>query len=63
LDQVVSGQRFAAAVPTVADAQHSCRAHKDTQGSTEGVDISLSLQDGRSYKDNIHNPGQASAGT
>ena len=63
LDQVVSGQGFAAAVPTVADAQHSCRVHKDTQGSTAGVDISLSLQDGRSYKDNIQNPSQASAGT
>jgi hypothetical protein len=63
LDQVVTGQGFAPAVPTVADAQHSCRVHKDTQGNTEGVDISLSLQDGRSYKDNIRNPKMASPGT
>jgi hypothetical protein len=37
--------------------------HKDTQGSTEGVDISLSLQDGRSYKENIRDPKMASPGT
>lgn len=54
---------FAPAVPTIADAQHSCRVTKKTQGDVEGVDISLSLRDGQSYKANIQNPSQASAGT
>ncbi|WP_328604669.1 DUF3558 family protein [Amycolatopsis sp. NBC_00345] len=63
LDQVVTGRGFAPAVPTIADAQHSCRVTKKTQGDVEGVDISLSLRDGQSYKANIQNPSQASAGT
>jgi hypothetical protein len=63
LDKVVTGQGFAPAVPTIADSQHSCRVDKKTQGDVEGVDISLSLHDGQSYKINIQNPSQASRGT
>ena len=63
LDKVVTGQGFAPAIPTIADSQHSCRVNKKTQGDVEGVDITLSLHDGRSYKDNIQNPSQASQGT
>ncbi|WIX81519.1 DUF3558 family protein [Amycolatopsis carbonis] len=63
LDQVVSGQGFSPAVPTVADSEHSCRVHKDVQGATPALDISLSLHDGQNYKANIRNPSQASSGS
>ncbi|WP_328448286.1 DUF3558 family protein [Amycolatopsis sp. NBC_00438] len=63
LDQGLSGQGFPAAVPTVADAKESCAANKPTAGDVRAVDVALSLQPGRGYKNNISNPSQASDGT
>jgi len=63
LDQALTGQGFPAAKPTVADAKESCGTSKSTVGNTPGMDIGLSLQVGRSYQDNVTNPGQASTGT
>jgi hypothetical protein len=62
LDQVLAGQGFPRAEPMVADTKNSCRATKPTAGNTPGVDVGLSLNAGRGYKENVGNPGQASEG-
>ncbi|MEU0788887.1 DUF3558 family protein [Amycolatopsis sp. NPDC005961] len=63
LDQALAGQGFPAAVPTVADAKESCAANKPRAGDVSPVDLALSLQPGRGYKNNVGNPSQASEGT
>jgi hypothetical protein len=62
LDQVLAGQGFPKAEPTIARSKESCRASKPTSGNTPGVDVALSLQAGQNYKDNVGNPSQASEG-
>ncbi|MEA5358984.1 DUF3558 family protein [Amycolatopsis sp., V23-08] len=62
LDQVLTGQGFPKAAPTIADAKETCGASKDTSGNTPGVTVGLSLQAGGNYKDNVTNPQQASDG-
>jgi hypothetical protein len=62
LDQVLAGQGFPAATPTLASSKVTCAANKLTSGNTPGVDVSLSLQPGRGYKENVGNPSQASEG-
>ncbi len=63
LDQALAGQGFPAAVPTVADAKESCAATKPRAGDVSPIDLALSLQPGRGYKNNVSNPSQASEGT
>jgi hypothetical protein len=62
LDQVLAGQGFPQATPTLASSKVTCGATKPTSGNTPGVDVSLSLQPGRGYKENVGNPSQASEG-
>jgi hypothetical protein len=62
LDQVLAGEGFPQATPTLARSKESCGANKPTSGNTPGVDVSLSLQAGQRYKDTVGNPGQASEG-
>ncbi|MEV6877110.1 DUF3558 family protein [Amycolatopsis sp. NPDC051128] len=62
LDQVLTGQGFPQAEPMVADTKNSCRSTKPTSGNTPGVDVGLSFQAGRGYKENVGNPSQASEG-
>jgi uncharacterized protein DUF3558 len=62
LDQALAGGGFPPAIPTVADAKESCVANKPRAGDVSPVDLALSLQPGRGYKNNISNPSQASEG-
>jgi len=62
LDQALAGQDFPKAEPMVADKKNSCRSSKPTAGDTPGVDVGLSFQAGRGYKENVGNPSQASEG-
>jgi hypothetical protein len=62
LDQVLAGQGFPQAIPTLARSKESCGANKLASGNTPGVDVALSLQAGQNYKDNVGNPNQASEG-
>ncbi|WP_329054691.1 DUF3558 domain-containing protein [Amycolatopsis sp. NBC_01488] len=63
LDQALTGQGFPPAVPTVADAKETCAATKPRAGDVNPVDLALSLQPGRGYKNNVGNPSQASEGS
>ncbi len=63
LDQALAGEGFPPAVATVADAKESCAANKPRSGDVNPIDLALSLQPGRGYKNNVSNPGQASEGT
>jgi hypothetical protein len=63
LDQALASEGFPAAIPTVADAKESCAANKPRSGDVNPVDVALSLQPGRGYKNNVSNPSQASEGT
>ncbi|MGW4061852.1 DUF3558 family protein [Amycolatopsis sp. NPDC004747] len=62
LDQALAGQGFPKAEPLVANPKEGCRASKPTSGNTPGVDVGLSLNPGRGYKENVGNPSQASEG-
>ncbi|GAA3538708.1 hypothetical protein GCM10022222_22870 [Amycolatopsis ultiminotia] len=64
LDQILAGQGYSAAHPTVADPKRSCRADKSfSDGGTRlGLDVVISLQDGQKYTDDIANPQQARSG-
>jgi hypothetical protein len=62
LDQVLAGQGFPPATPTIASSKVTCHVTKATSGDTPGVDVGLSLQPGRGYKENVGNPSQASEG-
>jgi hypothetical protein len=61
LDQVLAGEGFPQATPTLARSKESCGANKPTSGNTPGVDVSLSLQAGQNYKDTV-GKGQAAEG-
>lgn len=62
LDQALAGQDFPQAQPMVADKKNSCRSSKPTSGDVPGVDVGLSFQASRGYKENVGNPSQASEG-
>ncbi|WIV60437.1 DUF3558 family protein [Amycolatopsis nalaikhensis] len=62
LDQALTGEGFPAAAPTAADAKESCATTKPRSGDVNPVDVALSLQTGRGYKNNVSNPSQASEG-
>ena len=62
LDQVLAGQGFPKATPTIASAKVTCAATKPRAGDVSPVDVTLSLQPGRGYKENVGNPSQASEG-
>jgi hypothetical protein len=62
IDQALTGQGYPKAEPLVANPEHGCRTTKPTSGNTPGVDIGLSLDSGRGYKENVGNPSQASEG-
>ena len=62
LDRALAGAGFPPAVPTVADAKESCAANKPRAGDVSPVDLALSLQPGRGYRNNVGNPSQASEG-
>ena len=62
LDQALAGQGYPKAEPLVANPKQACRATKPTSGNTPGVDVGLSLNPGRGYKENVGNPSQASEG-
>jgi hypothetical protein len=62
LDQVLASEGFPAAAPTIADAKETCAANKPRAGDVSPVDVALSLQPGRAYRNNVGNPSQASEG-
>lgn len=62
LDQALAGQGFPAAERTIADAKETCAANKPRSGDVNPVDVALSLQPGRGYRNNVGNPSQASEG-
>jgi uncharacterized protein DUF3558 len=62
LDQALAGQGYPKAEPLVANPKQGCRSSKAASGDTPGVDVGLSLNPGRGYKENVGNPGQASEG-
>ncbi|MEU0533063.1 DUF3558 family protein [Amycolatopsis tolypomycina] len=62
LDQALAGQGFPKAEPLVANPKQGCRTTKPASGNTPGVDVGLSLNPGRGYKENVGNPSQASEG-
>jgi hypothetical protein len=62
LDQVLAGQGFPQAAPTIASAKVTCATTKPRDGDVSPVDVTLSLQPGRGYKENVGNPSQASDG-
>ncbi|SFW61857.1 Protein of unknown function [Amycolatopsis australiensis] len=62
LDQALVGQGYPKAEPLVANPKQGCRTTKPASGDTPGVDVGLSLNPGRGYKENVGNPNQASEG-
>ncbi|MDX3195861.1 DUF3558 family protein [Streptomyces sp. MN03-5084-2B] len=62
LDQVLAGQGFPPATPTLADSKHGCGTEKPSSVAEQGLDVALILQPGGDYKNNVNNPGQASEG-
>ncbi|MFJ7211995.1 DUF3558 family protein [Amycolatopsis sp. NPDC098790] len=62
IDQALAGQDYPKAEPLVANPKTGCRTTKPTSGDSPGVDIGLSLDSGRGYKENVGNPSQASEG-
>ena len=62
LDQILNGEGFPAATPTVADAQHSCRSQNVIPGNPTAVDGALSLQAGQRYDESADNPTQVRPG-
>ncbi|MEV7096097.1 DUF3558 family protein [Amycolatopsis sp. NPDC051045] len=62
LDQALAGQGYPKAEPLVANPKQGCRTTKSASGNTPGVDVGLSLNPGRGYKENVGNPTQASEG-
>jgi hypothetical protein len=62
LDQALAGQGYPKAEPLVANPKQGCRTTKPASGDTPGVDVGLSLNPGRGYKENVGNPSQASEG-
>ncbi|SEF36675.1 Protein of unknown function [Amycolatopsis pretoriensis] len=62
IDQALAGQGYPKAEPLVANPKTGCRTTKPTAGDSPGVDIGLSLDSGRGYKENVGNPSQASDG-
>ena len=62
LDQILTGKGFPKATATLVDPKRTCAAHKLTVGTVDGADVSLSLQDGQLYTDNINVPSTARHG-
>ncbi|WP_410636967.1 DUF3558 family protein [Amycolatopsis sp. lyj-346] len=62
LNQALAGQGYPKAEPLVANPKQGCRTTKPASGNTPGVDVGLSLNPGRGYKENVGNPSQASEG-
>ncbi|GAB3135395.1 hypothetical protein GCM10027258_07810 [Amycolatopsis stemonae] len=61
IDQVLAGEGFPPAAPTLARSKESCGSNKLTSGNTPGMDVSVSLQAGQNYKDTV-GKGQAAEG-
>ncbi|WP_409466848.1 hypothetical protein [Amycolatopsis sp. GA6-003] len=61
LDQLLAGQGYPKAIPSVADSKRSCAAQKHGDGLDSTV-VGLTLQDGQRYTDNVVNPSKARTG-
>ncbi|GAA1023168.1 MULTISPECIES: hypothetical protein [Amycolatopsis] len=61
LDQLLAGQGYPKAIPSVADSKRSCAAQKPGDGLDATV-VGLTLQDGQRYTDNVANPSKTRTG-
>ncbi|WP_275291697.1 DUF3558 family protein [Amycolatopsis sp. La24] len=64
LDQILAGQGFPPAQPSVADSNRSCRSAKKSQNAATdpAAEVGIALQNGQKYTDNIQNPSSAHNG-
>ncbi|MET9263128.1 DUF3558 family protein [Amycolatopsis sp. NPDC004079] len=62
LDQILTGQGFPKATPTVAQPERACASQKPSVGTERGMDVSLFLQEDRLYTDTVPHPETARRG-
>lgn len=62
LDQILAGQGFPKATPSVAQPDRACAAQKPSSGTGKGIQVGLFLQEGRLYTDSITHPETAKRG-
>ncbi|WP_084470288.1 DUF3558 family protein [Amycolatopsis benzoatilytica] len=62
LDQILAGQGFPKATPSIADEKRACASQKPSTGTTSSIDVAIALQDGQLYTDNILRPDTARRG-
>ncbi|WP_134731460.1 DUF3558 family protein [Amycolatopsis nivea] len=64
VDQILAGQGFPPATPSVADSKRSCRSEKtsDNAAKDPAAEVGIALQNGQKYTDNIQNPNSAHEG-
>ncbi|WP_409466850.1 DUF3558 family protein [Amycolatopsis sp. GA6-003] len=64
VDQVLAGQGFPPAQPSVADSKRSCRSKKTFENAAKdpAIEVGIALQNGQKYTENIQNPNTAHEG-
>ncbi|WP_162834688.1 DUF3558 family protein [Amycolatopsis circi] len=64
VDQILTGQGFPPAQPSVADSSRSCRSKKESQNAAidPATEVGVALQNGQKYTDNIQNLNSAHNG-
>ncbi|MFD2466726.1 DUF3558 family protein [Amycolatopsis silviterrae] len=64
VDQILSGQGFPPARPSIADANRSCRTKRTSVNAAKdpAAEVGIALQDGQKYTDNVLDPHSAHNG-
>lgn len=63
VNEILAGQGFPPAQPTIADAKRTCRANiAPSITDTDGIGVAISLQNGQKYTENINHPDTARHG-
>ncbi|MFF0146741.1 hypothetical protein [Amycolatopsis sulphurea] len=62
LDELLAGQGFPKASPSIADPKHACGTTKPSTITILALDVGLNLQAGRDYRENIRDPKTARTG-
>ncbi|MFE0311395.1 DUF3558 family protein [Amycolatopsis sp. NPDC058986] len=63
LDQLLSGQGFPPAAPSLADKKHACDTTRPVNDPKGSASIGLGLYPGQKVNENINNPAKAKPGT
>ncbi|MFB9931200.1 hypothetical protein ACFORO_18415 [Amycolatopsis halotolerans] len=64
LDEILAGQGYSPATPSVADSQRSCQAQftSTAQDKFFSITVGIALQNGQKYTDNIRDPKTSRSG-